>query len=367
MKVGAVYTTVEPRSSAPGLRLPAARRTDTRQVMSLRSLTLALGALGLAGAAACASGSGPSATDAPVDRDAADPDGAMGIDAADSDGTMAIDAATIDAATIDARIDAAVIDAALIDAALIDGPTPVIASLLLTEIVLTPTGGELVEIVNPTGAAIDLSTYYLSDAPQYFRLPAGVVAVAAENTDFVARFPAGATIAAHSVVTVAISTATAFTTAYPTIAPTYSIGTGPSMMTLLTAGTPTLTNGGEPVVLFFWNGATDRVTDVDIMNAGAPSGANPLVNKSAVAIDGPDVDATPTAYLTDAMTLPTQSVPGTGDSTKRIGLESAAVETQSGGNGVDGHDETSEQTGVTWDNTAYTAPTPGLVPAAIGP
>lgn len=38
--------------------------------------------------------------------------------------------------------------------------------------------------------------------------------------------------------------------------------------------------------------------------------------------------------------------------------------TQTGGNGLTGHDETSENTGVTWDS-AFTAPTPGVVPPGL--
>lgn len=329
--------------------------------MAPRLLPLACG-LALA---ACASGSGSQPIDAhrEIDGDV-DPDAAA-IDAADPD------AATIDAAAIDARvIDAAVIDAPAIDAPTdapaIDAPPPVIASLLLTEIVLAPTGGELIEVVNPTAAAIDLSNYYLSDAPSYFRLPAGVAAVAADTSDFVARFPSGASIPAHGVVTVAIDTAANFTTAYPATTPTYSIAS--ATMTVLTTGTATLTNTGEPIALFFWNGQTDLVTDVDLMICGTPSAANLFANKSGVALDGPDPDGATTAYLTDVNTLPTQTAPASNRSTKRLALESATVETQAGtGNGVNGHDETSEMTGVTWDGTGYTAPTPGTVPAALLP
>ena len=36
--------------------------------------------------------------------------------------------------------------------------------VLLSEIVVTPTEGEYVEIHNPTAGAIDLSDYYLTDA-----------------------------------------------------------------------------------------------------------------------------------------------------------------------------------------------------------
>ncbi len=329
----------------------------------------------LVATAACASG----ASDQPIDAATSPIDGRT-VDAADEDAATpdgpgpGPDAAVADARVVDAAaIDAAVIDATVIDAPPpidaappIDGPPPVITSLLLSEVVLTPTGGEFVEIVNPTAAAVNLSNFYVSDASQYFRLPAGVAAVAADATDFVARFPAGASIPPHGVVTVALDTAANFTLAYPGVAPTYSVAS--ATMTVVTTGTATLTNAGEPIVLFFWDGASDKVTDVDIMIAGAPTAANLLANKSAVAIDGPDADSATGAYATDANTLPTQSAPGAAKSTKRIALESTLVETQAGtGNGVAGHDETSEQLGSTWDASPYTAPTPGQVPAALVP
>lgn len=313
----------------------------------MRTVLAAVGVVTLVG---CASGT--------VTSDGGREPDARRTDAAAIDGP-AHDGATVDAAALDARpIDARPIDGGATDAS----TPPIVASLTLTEIVLAPTGGELVELLNPTGAAVDLSTYYLSDTPGYFKLPAGVPAVGADSTDFVARFPAGATLAPGAVATVALDTAANFTIAYPGVNPTYSIGSG--TMTLLTAGTaPTLTNAGEPLILFQWNGASDKVTDVDIMVAGTPSSANALVAKTPV--DGPDADTTATAYAVDALTIPTQSAPAASRSTKRLALESAATETQTGGNGVSGHDETSEQTGTTWDTAAYTVPTPGMVPAAL--
>ena len=301
--------------------------------MRLVLVSISLG--GLTALAACASGElagdgGP--TDARK-RDAAV------IDAGESDGP-----------TIDARTDAATVDA----------PAAVGAALMLTEIVLAPTGGELAEIYNPTASAVNLGTYYLSDAPLYFKLPAGVAEVAAESSDFVAKFPAF-DLPAGAVATIAIDTTANFTTTYPGVNPTFSIGSG--TMTKLTSGTATLTNTGEPIILFQWNGASDKVIDVDIMYAGTPSAANLLVAKTPV--DGPDADTNPTAYGADARTLPTQTAPAAARSTKRIARESAATETQTGGNGLGGHDETSEQTGTTWDNAAYTAPTPGMIPATL--
>jgi hypothetical protein len=283
-----------------------------------------------------------------------------------------VDAARPDAAS--PSPDAALIDAALPvtpdarspDAAPGPDAPPVVAgaTLLLSEIVLAPNEGEMVEIVNPTGSTVDLSTYYLSDAREYWRLPAGAPTV--DSSDVIARFPAGATIAPGGVVTVAFDTAAAFTTAYG-VAPTYSIASG-TMVTVAVTATATLTNTGEPIVLFRWDGQSDRVTDVDIMLAGVPTATNLLADKSGVAQDGPDTGAATSAYATDARTIgPQASAPPSAHSTKRIALESSANERQSGvGNGVGGQDETTEATGTTWDTT-FGVPTPGAVPAALLP
>jgi hypothetical protein len=93
-----------------------------------------------------------------------------------------------------------------------------------------------------------------------------------------------------------------------------------------------------------------------MMLAGNPSAINGLVPKSGYA----QLNAT---YATDAGTIANQpSAPAAGTSTKRIAVE-LGHETQAGtGNGISGHDETSEATSATWDTT-FTAPTPGTIPA----
>jgi hypothetical protein len=243
----------------------------------------------------------------------------------------------------------------------IDMPTG--THLLLSEVVLQPSAGEFIEIVNPTNAEVDLSVYYLSDNGNYFRIPAGPITDASFTSDFVARFPAGATIASTAVITVALDTAANFTTTYG-MAPTYSIADA-TMTVVQKSGTPSLTNTGELVALFEWDGSGDLVKDVDLLLAGMPTAANGLVAKSAVAQDGPDANSTTTAYVTDAATLANQTgAPGSGMSTKRIASETGHETQVGGGNGLTGDDETSENTAVTWDST-FTAPTPGAVPPAI--
>ncbi len=239
-----------------------------------------------------------------------------------------------------------------------DGPPPqTTAKLLLTEIVLAPSTGELIEIANPGTTAIDLSGYYLSDSGNYFRVPAGATV---DSTDFIVRFPAGSSIPAHGVITVAIDTAANFTAAYGA-APTYALS---AMTPVASSGVASLTNGGEIIVLFTWDGASDNVRDVDMVLAGVPSAANGIVDKSGVAIDGPDSGTTPTAYKPDARTLaPQATAPASGKSTKRLAQE-GGFQTGSAGNGVTGADETTEDTAQTWDTT-YSLPTPGAVPAGL--
>ena len=139
-----------------------------------------------------------------------------------------------------------------------------------------------------------------------------------------------------------------------------------------TAPNPGLTNAGEMVALFFWDGVTDTVKDVDIVIGGnAPTAANTIIAKTAV--DGPDVDTTTTAYATDVPNPIFDMATDTPNATsyKRIALETTQ-ETQLGtGNGITGDDETSESIRTTWDSqavsTGYTAGTPGVVPVTINP
>jgi hypothetical protein len=264
------------------------------------------------------------------------------------------DGKTVDAARKDAAIDAKVIDAPKpIDAAIDAAPNPT-GHILLTELTVTPDGSEFIELYNPTPQAIDLSTYYLSNHGSYFKLP--VAGQSIPFAHFIAQFPAGASIASKQVITVATQGAAAYMTAYGA-PPTYSIGDG-TMISTDVNNTPRLTDGGALVVLFQWDGTSGLVQDVDIMIMGAPTLTNVLVDKSGVMQNG-------ATYATDANTIAGQpSAPGIGQSTKRIALEDGH-ETQTGaGNGITGHDETSEHTDVTWD-TSFTAPTPGRVPSNL--
>jgi hypothetical protein len=248
-----------------------------------------------------------------------------------------------------------------------DGGLSPSSPILLSEIALAPTAGEMIEIVNTSTEPVDLSTYYLSDSANYYRLP---VQASADPSDFVAKFPDGAMIGGHQVFTVAIDTAVSFSTVYG-MSPTFSI-TDPDSMKVIVANAPTLTNGGEVIILFQWDGHSDLVRDVDIMIAGAAVSANSLADKSGKPQDGPDPDMQTSAYAADANTIkPQLAAPPTTPvqlSTKRLLLEDGHENQGANGNGQSGDDETSEDTSVTWDGTIanpFTPPNPGIVPAAL--
>jgi hypothetical protein len=255
------------------------------------------------------------------------------------------------------------------------GDLPPSSPILLSEVVLSPTEAEMIEIVNTSTQSVDLSTYYLSDSGnRYYKLPVGTTV---DGFDFIAKFPDGTVIPGHGVITVAIDTPLNFASVYP-VAPSFSLSDG--TMKVIAANpppnAPTLTNGGEPVILFQWDGHSDLVRDVDIMIVGNPSSANPLDAKSGVSQDGPNPDTAPSTYAMDANTLKPQAavpMPITTPtlqvfSTQRILLEDGHERQRVGGNGQDGDDETSEDTAVTWDSPpahAFGLATPGTVPMAL--
>ncbi|MCP4535660.1 MAG: ExeM/NucH family extracellular endonuclease [Chloroflexi bacterium] len=254
---------------------------------------------------------------------------------------------------------------------ILDSSVSTPARLLMTEIAVTPTTGEYIEIHNPTSDTIDLSNVYLFDATYanggayYYNIVTGADAGGGGYGDFHARFPDGATIPAGAYQTVALNGSDNFFATYG-ILPTYELyGDGgtldviPDMREALPGSINDqggLTNGGEIAILYFWDGFSDLVTDLDYVVWGDKDEA---VDKTGVSIDGPDADSTASTYLADTAIV-SQDVVDTGshaggNTWQRMDL-SEGTETQTGGNGVDGNDETSEDLSNTW--CEYT-PTPG--------
>lgn len=244
--------------------------------------------------------------------------------------------------------------------------------LVLSEVVSGSADLEFVEIFNPTDSDVDLTDYYLTDSAEYALLPAWSGTPPDLDTgDGLARFPTGAAIAGGAVALVARDE-DAFIAAYEEV-PEFALYNADqaAAMTIITDGPDddfTLADAGEVVSLFFWDGQSDRVRDVDMFLAGAaPASGDELLAKQTAApggVDGPDPDEAPTLYADDAATMPATSVDDSAGSYHRISLDEDD-ETTTGGNGLLGHDETSENTLLTWEQDTGTEPTPGVVAPSL--
>lgn len=257
----------------------------------------------------------------------------------------------------------------------IDAMPPDLRHLLLTEVCLAGSNREFIEIFNPTDEAVDLSRYYLSDHRDYALLPAvysrGPLPEITEF-DFLVKFPDGARIEPDQVMVVAMRYAD-FQGSFVR-SPDFGLIDAPAAAAMvvpdarLMSAEPQLSNDGEGIVLFYWDGQSDLVRDVDMVMPGdVPLPLNMLRPKTMVFVDGPDEDDVASNYLPDIFTIGMIGTPAaSGFSHKRIAVEGRYEVHDGRGNGLYGDDETSEQITRTWDRPQnYTAPTPGSVPAEL--
>ena len=245
--------------------------------------------------------------------------------------------------------------------------------ILITEIVVTPTAGEFIEICNNTGNTIDLTDYYLTDGTYsanneyYYNIVTGANAGGETNSDFHVRFPAGSSIAASEFQTIALNGAN-FVSTYG-LQPNYEIyPSDAAIPDMLEAFSTTinslsgLSNAGEVVVLYYWDGQSDLVQDIEYLVWGDKAEA---VDKSGISIDGPDPGATTSTYLND--TGITQQISASADAPHAIGESIQRLnlnengEIQTGGNGITGNDETSEDLATSFQ---IGAPNPGTGPSS---
>lgn len=219
--------------------------------------------------------------------------------------------------------------------------------LLLSEIVVTPTGSELIEIHNPTTATVSLDGVYLADYASYYLITTATGAPGA--SDFRVTFPASSTIPAGGHIVISTQSAADFSAAFG-FAPDYDFDAldagAPAMVGEIDAAA-SLTNSDEMLVLFRWDGQTELVDDVDYVVWGDTSDA---MDKTGITVGA-------STYLAD--TAPASQSPAAAPpSGMAIGhcVHSEGAEISVGGNGVDGSDESSEDNANTWD---VVAPTPG--------
>ena len=236
--------------------------------------------------------------------------------------------------------------------------------LVFSEVVLTPSDGEYVKITNPTANDIDMSDYYLTDATDgsgnaYYNLPAGSSYWSGSSFDFICRFPSGYSLAAGSSIKVSLRDNDSFISTYGN-SPDLSLNedlldavNGSS--TKGNASAPKLDNTSETLVLFYWDGTSATIKDVDYLLWG---GNTYGIDKSAVTGYQSDTPVSSQSFM---------SVHTTNEKLIRAESAGEGSESQSGGNGITDHDETSEPLSDTWVTASLVSSKPDITGLSLTP
>ena len=237
--------------------------------------------------------------------------------------------------------------------------------VIFTEVVLTPSDGEYVEISNPTESAVDLTNYYLTDGTDisslklYYNLPVEDNYWSGSSTDFICRFPNGYTLAPGAAIKISLRDNSAYESVY---GQTPDISLDDDMLSVSeesdtkgNPGAPKLHNSSETLILFYWDGSSEIVKDVDYLIWG----------DNSFAIDKSGVDG----YLSDTPTSSQSLMPvhATNEKLVRLDKSSEGGETQANGNGITGHDETSEPLADTWTTASLTSSKPEISNLSLSP
>jgi hypothetical protein len=211
--------------------------------------------------------------------------------------------------------------------------------LLLTELAVTPTAGEFVELTNPTTEVVDLSNVWIADYGDAVLQP--IAGGAPSSSDFRVRFPDDAFLQPGASVVVALDGAAAFEATWGQT-PDYDLDDAdpgaPAMLGSF-GGSSGLSNGDEMLVVYRWDGANDFVTDLDYIVWGNTSDA----------MDRTGLDVGEHSYLPDtpAVDQVPAGAPGDGETLQRC--DAGEIGQVAGGNGLGGSDETSENFSLTWE------------------
>lgn len=241
---------------------------------------------------------------------------------------------------------------------------------------------QYIEVFNPTGLPIALDNYFLSDAratgqpptaSSYFRVSQGDFGPNAG--DFIFQFPPGSTIPSGGVVVVCDDSGSFLTeffggslasftgqTGSPQLFEATQDGTADGVVDMITHSinaNPSeldLHDTGEFVVLFAWNSIADLIKDADVFAWGTPTTGNSFPLKTGITVGS-------STYLTDAGSN-TNLVLATADAIYTRTSTTEPGETASGGNGITGHDESTENNagGASWNAGAINTATPGTTP-----
>ena len=240
--------------------------------------------------------------------------------------------------------------------------------IIFTQITITPDEAEVIAIHNPTDETLDLSNYYLSDAEysstnsHYYNLPTGNDYWSGFSSDFIARFP-DININPGQTLTISIKDASTFNSYYsynPDLTLTddmLDVVDGQS-----TIGSSANLGAYEVLILFKWDGnPLSLIQDIDYFYWGDSQG---------LALYGIDKTGISTYEDDTPFNIQTNNILEAHDLDYSYVRKSTTENGESGpsnnitGNGITGHDETSEIFNQSWEiilNPSLPEPIAGCV------
>ena len=213
--------------------------------------------------------------------------------------------------------------------------------LVFSRITIKPDNAELISIKNPTNESINLNNYYISDSPNYYKIQTEAnLSPGNPINDFLVKFPSSTSINSGDSILISIQ-------------PEYKLYYGEDFevdFSLVgnnlietepgSAGNPA--NSGrfndtqESLILFYWDGSeSSPVKDVDYFLWG---GSSQAVDKSSVL-----------GYSDDSLAEEQEYLP-VHDTNYTFTRKSIVENELENGNGISGHDETSESLNSTWSS-----------------
>ena len=242
----------------------------------------------------------------------------------------------------------------------------------------TTFGSPFVAITNPTGADIDLSNVYLTDATLMPSALYTKITLSSPSTadpgggsggDFHAKFPDGYVLPAGATISIALSGSAQYATAYgrqpdfelyedyyipDTVSELVAAFPGSINAGLVGGGSnvPALSDVAESIVLYQWDGIGALVQDIDYVAWGTNTSSR--VDKTGLTVGGQTYQPD-TSIASQVMVA--AAGPTFGHVFKRVSADEG-TETPTGGNGVTGHNETSENLSSTWADVVGSTPPP---------
>lgn len=208
--------------------------------------------------------------------------------------------------------------------------------LIFNRICITPDEAEMIEIYNPLGESVDLSNYYLSDSDKYYTWISGE---SIGNFDFLIKFPEGSSIASGESYTITTQSNLDFSDYYDNLP---DISLVDSELDIFEFGlNPNLSGSEEMLVLFYWDGVSSIVQDVDYFLWGDfDKGVSKTIEEGYPFND---------TNLENQMFIRNYSTSDFYDSLYVRSDINEYEEVQFDGNGITGHDETSENFNSSWN------------------